>query len=117
MSAEAQAVQVESQAVQVEEEYHHEDKREHKAMDAKLLAPKFNANLLVMVFGDNLSTGSVKSGGGDRPLPAALFFHQAQARVATLIGEPRIVCFNSFLSVSVALMNPIIRQPEITARR
>ena len=90
MSAEAQAAQVEGQTAQVDQEYHHEDKREHKAMDAKLLAPKFNDNLLTKTFGDNLSTGSVKSGGGDRQLPAALFFQHAQARVAAPIGEPTL---------------------------
>jgi hypothetical protein len=90
MSAQAQAAQSETQVVQVEEEYHHEDKREYKVMDAKLLVPKFNANLLAKAYGDNLSTGSVKSGGGDHPLPAALFFQHAQARVATPIGEPTL---------------------------
>ena len=88
MSAQAQAAQSETQVVQVEEEYHHEDKREYKVMDAKLLVPKFNANLLAKAYGDNLSTGSVKSGGGDHPLPAALFFQHAQARVAAPIDEP-----------------------------
>jgi hypothetical protein len=88
MSAEVQAAQFEAQTAQVEEEYHREDKREHKTMDTKLLAPKFNANLLDKAYGDNLSTGSVKSGGGDHPLPAALFFQHAQARVAAPIGEP-----------------------------
>ena len=34
MSAVAQVAQVEAQAAQVEQEYHREDKREHKAMDA-----------------------------------------------------------------------------------
>ena len=77
MSAEAQAAQVEDQASQVEEEYRREEKREHKAMDTKLLTPKFNANLLTKAYGDNLSTGSVKSGGGDHRLPAALFFQHA----------------------------------------
>ena len=72
MNAEAQAAQVEAQATEVEEEYHREDKHEHKVMDAKFLAPKFNVNLLAKAYGDNLSTGSVKSDGGDRPLPAAL---------------------------------------------
>jgi hypothetical protein len=90
MSAEAQVVQFEAQATQVEEEYHHEDKHEHKVMDVKLLAPKFNANLLAKAYGDNLSTGSVKSGGGNRPLSAALFFQHAQTRVAAPIGEPTL---------------------------
>ena len=58
MSAEVQVAQIEDQTTQVEEEYHREDKREHKSMDANLLAPKFNANLLAKTFGDNLSTGS-----------------------------------------------------------
>jgi hypothetical protein len=51
MSGQAQAAQVEAQAAQVEDEYHLEEKRERKAMDAKLLAPKFNANLLAKVYG------------------------------------------------------------------
>jgi hypothetical protein len=62
MSAEAQAAQIETQAAQVEEEYHREDKHEHKVMDTNLLAPKINDNLLVMAYDDNLSTGSIKSG-------------------------------------------------------
>jgi hypothetical protein len=44
MSGQAQADQVGDQAAQVEQEYRREDKRESKAMDAKFLAPKFNAN-------------------------------------------------------------------------
>ena len=60
-------------------------------MDTKPLVSKFNANLLAKTYGDNLSTGSVRSGGGDRPLPAALFFqHAPQARVAAPIGEPTL---------------------------
>ena len=59
-------------------------------MDVKLLAFKFNANLLVNAFDDKLSTGSVKSGGGDHPLPTALFFHHVQTRVAAPIGEPTL---------------------------
>ena len=90
MSAETQAAQVEAQVVQVEEEYHREDKRENKTMDATFLAPEFNANLLDKAFGDNLSTGSVKSGGGDRQIPVALFFHHAQDRVTAPISEPTL---------------------------
>ena len=48
MSAVAQAAQVEVQTAEVEQEYHREDKREHKVMDAKILAPKFHANLLAV---------------------------------------------------------------------
>ena len=59
-------------------------------MDAKLLAPKFNDNLLTKTFGDNLSTGSVKSGGDDHQLPAAFFFQDVQVRVTTPIGEPTL---------------------------
>ncbi len=59
-------------------------------MDTEPLAPKFNANLLTKAYDDNLSTGSVKSGGGDRPFPVALFFQHAQARVAAPIGEPTL---------------------------
>ena len=70
MSAEAQATQVEAQTAQVEEEYRHEDKHDHKDMDAKLLDPKFNANLLTKAYGDNLSTRSVKSDGDDHHLPS-----------------------------------------------
>ncbi len=59
-------------------------------MDGKLSAPKFNANLIVKTYGDKLSTGSVKSGGGDRQqqLPAALFFTHSAVRVVEPIGEP-----------------------------
>ena len=90
MSAEAQAAQFESQPEQVDEEYHHEVKHDHKTMDAKLLPSKFNVNLLTKTYGDNLSTGSVKSGGGDHPLPATLFFQYDQARVVAPIGEPTL---------------------------
>jgi hypothetical protein len=44
MSVQAETVQGEAQVVQVEQEYRREEKRESKAMDANLLAPKFNAN-------------------------------------------------------------------------
>ena len=67
MSAEAEAAQGEAQAAQVELEYHREGKRKFKAMDAKLVAPKFNTNLIAKAYVDNLSTGSVKSGGGRGP--------------------------------------------------
>jgi hypothetical protein len=90
MSDQDQADQVEAQAAQVEQEYRREEKRESKAMDSKLFAPKFNANLIAKAYGDNLSTGSVKSGGGDhqQQLPAALFFAHSAVRVAAPIGEP-----------------------------
>jgi hypothetical protein len=42
MSPEAEASQVEAQASQVELEFRHEEKRENKAMDTKLVAPKGN---------------------------------------------------------------------------
>ncbi len=42
MSEEAEAAQAEAQAAQVELEYRREEKRENKAMDSKLVAPKFN---------------------------------------------------------------------------
>ncbi len=73
MSVQAQADQVEGR----------EEIRESKAMDSKPFAPKFNANLIAKAYGDNLFTGSVKSGGGDRQqqLPAALFFAHSAARV------------------------------------
>jgi hypothetical protein len=57
-------------------------------MDAKLLVSKFNVILLPKAYGDNLSTGSVRSGGGDHPLPAALFFQHVSSRVLTPIDEP-----------------------------
>jgi hypothetical protein len=86
MSAEAEAAQAESQAVKVELEHRLEEKRENKAMDAKLVEPKFNPNLIVREYGDNLSTGSAKSDGGDLQIPVALFF--SSVRVAVPIGEP-----------------------------
>ncbi len=73
MSAEAEAAQADAQDTQVELEYRREEKRENKVMDAKLVAPICNPNLIVRAYGDNLSNGSVKSGGGDRQLPTALF--------------------------------------------
>jgi hypothetical protein len=90
MSVQTETAQVEAQAAQVEQEYRREEKRENKAMDDKLLAPEFNAKLITKAYGDNLSTGSVKSGGGDRQqqLPATLFFAHSAARVAEPIGEP-----------------------------
>jgi hypothetical protein len=88
MSAEAEAAQAEAQVAQVELEYHREEKRENKAIDTKLVAPKFNPNLIAWVYGDNLSNGSAKSGAGDRHLPPALFFAHVSARVAAPIGEP-----------------------------
>ena len=68
MSAVDQASQFEAQAAQVEEEYHREDKREYKVMDAKLLAPKFNTNLVAKAYGDNLSTWSESSRTLTRPI-------------------------------------------------
>jgi hypothetical protein len=59
MSAEAEAAQTEAQAAQVELEYHREEKRENKVMDTKLVVSKFNPNLIVRAYGDNLSNGSV----------------------------------------------------------
>ncbi len=88
MSEEAEAAQTEAQAAQVELEYRHEEKRENKAMDAKLVAPKFNHNLIARAYDDNLSNGSAKSGTGDHQLPSALFFEHASVRVAAPIGEP-----------------------------
>ncbi len=88
MSAEAEASQTEAQAAQVELEYHREEKRENKAMDAKLVTPKFNPNLIVRAYVDNFSNGSAKSGAGDRQHPAALFLTHASTRVAVPIVEP-----------------------------
>jgi hypothetical protein len=51
----------EAEAAQVEQEYRREEKREHKAMDAKLLAPKFNAKLIAEAYVDNLSTVTIKA--------------------------------------------------------
>ncbi len=73
--------------LQVELEYHREEKRENKAMDTDLVAPKFNPNLIVRAYGDNLSTGSVISGGSDQ-LPTVLFFKHDSVRVVSPIGEP-----------------------------
>ena len=90
MSVQTETAQVEAQAAQVEQEYRREENRDNKAMGSKLFAPKFNANLIAKAYGDNLSTGSVKSGGGDRQqqLPATLFFAHSADRVAEPIGEP-----------------------------
>ena len=78
MSGQAQADQVEAQAAQVEQEYHREEKRESKAMDSKLLAPKFNANprlsaqVLSKVIDDEKR--SVASGQSAKAISPALFF-------------------------------------------
>jgi hypothetical protein len=88
MSVEAEVVQAEAQATQVELEFHHEEKHENKAMDVKLVAPKFNPNLITRVYDDNLSNGSTKSGAGNHQLPSDLFFAHASARVEAPIGEP-----------------------------
>jgi hypothetical protein len=88
MSAEAKDAQTEAQADQVELEYHLEEKRENNPMDAQLVVPKFNPNLITRAYDNNLSNGSAKSGAGDRQIPAALFFVHASVRVAAPIGEP-----------------------------
>jgi hypothetical protein len=88
MSATTEATQGEAQASQVELEYRREGKRENKAMDSKLVAPKFKPNLITRVYDDNLSTGSTKSGGDDHKLQDTLFFAHASDRVAAPIGEP-----------------------------
>jgi hypothetical protein len=88
MITQGESSQAEDQTEQVELEYHHEIKRENKAMDTKLVAPKFNPNLITKAYGDNLSSGSSKSGGGDHHLPASLFFAHASVKVSTPIGEP-----------------------------
>jgi hypothetical protein len=54
------------------------------------LSLNFTNNLLTKVYHDNLSTGSFKSGGGDHPLPTALFFQYVSVRVPTPIGEPTL---------------------------
>jgi hypothetical protein len=83
-----EAAQDECQTAQVELEYRREEKRENEAMDAKLVVPKFNPNLITRAYDDNLSNGSAKSGTGDHQLPAVLFFEDASGRVAAPIGEP-----------------------------
>jgi hypothetical protein len=57
MSAESEAGQTETEASQVELEYRLGEKRENKAMDAKLVTSKFNPNLIARAYGDNLSNG------------------------------------------------------------
>ena len=68
----------------VEQEYHHEERREQKAMDSKQTGAKFSSNILSRVFDDDRSVGSAKSG---KPLLAQLFFQNAAAKVAAPIGE------------------------------
>jgi hypothetical protein len=57
-------------------------------MDAELVAPKFNPNLIARAYVDNLSNGSAKSGAGDRQLLTVLSFTYTSTRVAAPIGEP-----------------------------
>jgi hypothetical protein len=76
MSGQAQADQAEAQAAQVEQEYRLEEKRENKAMDAKLLASKFNVNprLSVQAFSKSIDDEkrSVVSGQSAKTLSPAL---------------------------------------------
>ena len=78
MSAPAQADQVAAQAAQVEQEYHREEKRESKAMDSKLLAPKFSVKprVSVQAFSKAIDDDkrSVTSGQSAKTLSSALFF-------------------------------------------
>ena len=74
-------MRVEPDAVQ--QDYRREERREHKAMESKLPGAKFNANTLSRAFDDNRSVGSAKS---QKPLPAALFFQNAVAKIAAPIG-------------------------------
>ena len=53
-------------------------------------ALKINSQDLTKAFGDNLSTGSVKSSGGDRPVLARLFFENVTAKVPAPIGDPTL---------------------------
>ena len=71
------------EAQEVQEEYRREERREHKAMDAKLPGAKLNDNSLSRSFDDNRSVGSARS---HKPLPAALFFQNASAKEAAPIG-------------------------------
>ena len=67
----------------VQQDYHREERREHKLMESKLPGVKFNVNTLSRAFDDNRSVGSAKS---QKPLPAALFFQNAVTKIATPIG-------------------------------
>jgi hypothetical protein len=67
----------------VQQDYRREERREHKAMESKLSGAKLNANTLSRAFDDNRSVGSGKS---QKPLPAALFFQNAVAKIAAPIG-------------------------------
>ncbi len=55
----------------VEQEYHREEHREQKTMDSKYPGTKFSSNILNMVFDDDHSVGSAKSG---KPLLTQLSF-------------------------------------------
>ena len=94
MSAPAQADQVAAQAAQVEQEYRHEEKRERKAMDSKILAPKFNANPRVsdQAFSKAIDDDkrSVASGQPVNPLSPAFFFESTTAKSAAEIGEAAV---------------------------
>ena len=80
----AQPVQVEVQPVQVEQEHHHEEKRESKTMDAKILAPNFNVNprLSDQVFSEAIDDEkrSVASGQSAKTLSSELCFESATAK-------------------------------------
>jgi hypothetical protein len=66
-----------------QQDYRREERHEHKAMESTLSGAKFNANTLGRAFDDNRSLVSAKS---QIPLPAALFFQHAVAKIAAPIG-------------------------------
>ena len=74
----------EGDATPVEQEYHREERYEHKTMDSKQPGAKFSSNILRRALDDNRSAGSGKS---RQALPADLFFQNAAAKVAAPIGE------------------------------
>ena len=114
MSAEAEDAQAEAQAAQVELEYRREEKRVNKAMDAKLVVPKFNPNLIPRTYDDNLSNGSAKSGAGDHQLPAAFFFAHASARVAAPIGEPILSGEYPQMDKKLGLLD-VVNEPQLAS--
>ena len=91
MSDQDQVDQVEAQSAQVEQEYRLEEKRESKAMDSKLFAPKFNASPRVsaQTFSKSIDDDkrSVASGQSAKPLSPPLFFESTTAKSAAEIGE------------------------------
>jgi hypothetical protein len=70
---------------EIDGEYRCEEKRKQKTLDSKHTAPKFTSQLLVKIYGVNLSTGYFKSDGVDRQqLPTDLYKCVGELQLSTV---------------------------------